>query len=93
MYVLSHKETCLNIFSHGHKKRKDSVEGSMDRLLFATELEFPKILVPRLPQNSSNENIECPAKSKQLDSIYSLRDQLLGAMVYLHFVILILICF
>ena len=42
-----------------HKKRKDSLESSLDRVLFAAELEFPKILVPRLPQNSSNINIEC----------------------------------
>ena len=51
---------------------------------------FPKILVPRLPQNSTNINIECAGKSKQL---YSLCDQLLRALIYLHFIILILICF
>ena len=34
---------------HGHKKRKDSLEGSLVRQLFAAELEFPTILVPRLP--------------------------------------------
>ena len=27
------------------------------------ELEFPKILVPRLPQNTSNANIESAGKS------------------------------
>ena len=42
----------------------------MDRVLFATELEFPKILVPRLPQHISNVNIECAGKSKQLQSLY-----------------------
>ena len=35
-----------------HKKRKDSLEGSLDQLLSAAELEFPKILVSRLPQNT-----------------------------------------
>ena len=60
------------------------------RVLFAAELEFPKILVPRLTQNSSNVNTECARKSKQL---YSLCDQLLGALIYPHFIILILICF
>ena len=50
---------------HSHKKRKDSLEGSLDRVLFAAELDFPKILVPRLLQNSSNVNIECARKSKQ----------------------------
>ena len=29
---------------HSHKKRKDSIEGSPDRVLFAVELEFSKIL-------------------------------------------------
>ena len=78
------------ISDHSHKKRKDSLEGSLDRVLSAVELEFPETLVPRLPQNSSNVNIECAGKSKQL---YSLCDQFLGALMYLHFIILILICF
>ena len=58
---------------HCYKKRKDSLEDSLDQVLFATELEFPKILVPRLPQNTSNVNNECAGKSKEL---YSLCDQL-----------------
>ena len=45
--------------NHSHKKRKDSLEGSLGQVLFAAEHEFPKILVPRLPQNLSNVNIEC----------------------------------
>ena len=43
---------------HSYKKRKDS----LNRVLFAAELEFPKILVPNLPQNLSNVNIECAGK-------------------------------
>ena len=50
---------------HSHKKRKDSLEGSLDRVLFAAELKFPKILVPRLPQNTSNVNIESAGKLKK----------------------------
>ena len=34
-------------------------------VLFAAGLEFPKILIPRLPQNSSNVNNECARMSKQ----------------------------
>ena len=68
--------------NHIHKKRKDSLEGGLDRVLFVAELEFWKILVPRLPQNSSNVNIECVRKSKQL---YSLCDQLLGAPISLFY--------
>ena len=49
------------------------------RVLFATELELPKILVPRLPKNTSNVNIKSTGKSKQL---YYLRDQLLRALIY-----------
>ena len=62
---------------HSHKKRKDSLEGSLDRVLFAAEVEFPKIIVPRLPQNLSNVKIECARILKQL---YSLYDQFLAAL-------------
>ena len=61
-----------------HTKRKDSLKGSLIPVLFAAETEFPKILVPRLPQNSSNVKIKCAGKSRQL---YSLCDPLLGALV------------
>ena len=54
------------------------------------ELEFPQILLPRLPQNTSNLNIECTGKSKQL---YPLCDKPLGVLIYLYFVVLILISF
>ena len=43
---------------YSHKKWKDSLDGSLDRVLLATELEFSKMLVPRLPQHTSNVNIE-----------------------------------
>ena len=49
---------------HSHKKQKDSLEGSLDRVLLAAKLEFPKILVPRLPQHTSNVNTECAGKSE-----------------------------
>ena len=38
------------LIHHCHNKRKDSLEGSLDRVFFAAEVEFRKILVPRLPQ-------------------------------------------
>ena len=41
---------------HSHEKRKDSLEGSLDRVLLAAEHEFSKILVPRLLQHTSNVN-------------------------------------
>ena len=47
---------------HSYKKWKDNLEGSRDQVLFAAELEFPKILVPSLLQNSSNANLECAGK-------------------------------
>ena len=56
-------------YIHNHKTRKDSLEGSLDQVLFAAELEFLKILVPGLLQHTSNVNIECAEKlvwSKQL---------------------------
>ena len=55
---------------NSHKKRKDGPKGSLDRVLFAAE--FPKILVPRLPQHTSNVNIECTQKSVWLKQLYYL---------------------
>ena len=59
-------------FAHSHKKRKDSLEGSLDGVLLATELEFPKILVTSLPQHTSNVNIECAGQSGWSKQQYSL---------------------
>ena len=60
-------ENCI-IFTfslhHSHKKWKDSLEGSLDQVLLAAELEFSKIIVPRLPQHTSDVNIECAGKSE-----------------------------
>ena len=54
----------------------------MNQVLIKADLEFTKILLPRLHQNSSNTNPECARKSKQL---YSLCDQLLGALIHYFF--------
>ena len=67
-----HNATFNNHFKHSHKKRKDSLKGSLDRVLLAAELEFPKILVPRLPQHTSNVNTECAGKSEWSKQLYSL---------------------
>ena len=52
------------ILYHSHKKRKNSLEGSLDQALLVAELEFPKILVPTLLQHTSNVNIECVGRSE-----------------------------
>ena len=39
---------CFILYRHSHMNRKDSLEGSLDRVLLVAELEFPKILVLRL---------------------------------------------
>ena len=70
---LAGSKLCLS-----HKKWKDSLEGSLYRVLFAAELDFPKMLVCRQPEKTSNVNIEYAGKSKQL---YSVCDQLLVALV------------
>ena len=44
------------------KETEDSLEGSLDRVLLAAELEFPKILVPKLSQHTSDVNIECAGR-------------------------------
>ena len=64
------KNLLMGDFNHSHKKRNNSLEGSLDRVLFPAELDFPKILVPRLPQHTSNVNIECAEKLKQLYFLY-----------------------
>ena len=51
---------------HSHKKRKHILGGSLVRVSFAAEIEFPKILVLRLSPNTSNVNIESTGKQKQL---------------------------
>ena len=51
---------------HSYKKRQDSLECSL------AELEFPMMLVPRLPQHKSNVNNECPKKSEWSKQRYSL---------------------
>ena len=76
--IFSKRQTCKknvfyvskHTFSHSQKKRKDSLEGTLVGVLFAAELEFPKILVPRLLQHTSNVNIETTAKSKQLQLLF-----------------------
>ena len=46
------------------ENRKPINLGSLDRVLFAAELEFLKIVVPRTSHHTSNVNIECAGKSK-----------------------------
>ena len=74
-----------------HKNRKDSLQGSLDRVWFTAELEFPKILVPRLPQRTSNLNMEYVGKVKT--TVLFIWDQLLAALIHLIFITLTLICF
>ena len=54
------RQTKTYVACHSHKK---CLEGSMVRVLFAAELEFPKIPVPRLLKNTLNANIESTGKS------------------------------
>ena len=74
-----------------HEKLEDSLKASLDQLLFAAELEFPKVLVPKLTQNTSDVNIECAWLYSAVHNC-SLCDQPLGALVFCYFIILILIC-
>ena len=57
------------------------------------ELEFLKILVPRLPQHTSNVNIEYAGKTMVKTTVLFIWDQLLASLIHLDFIILILICF
>ena len=61
-----------NCNSHSHKKQEDILEGSLDQVLIPAELDFSKILIPRLFQHTSNVNIECARKSEWSKQLYSL---------------------
>ena len=71
IFIFASFQICFNSFCftfygtiHSHKKQKDSLEGSLDRVLLAAELEFPMRLAPRLPQHISNVNTECGGSSE-----------------------------
>ena len=96
IYSKLYSTTCANTYREGTTSEVNRIivirngkflEGNLDRV-FAATLEFPKILVPRLPQHTSNINIEWAGKSKHL---YSLCDQLLGALILLFWNYLFLI--
>lgn len=63
------------------KERKDSLECRLNRALFVAELEFLKILLTRLPQNTLNVNIKCVGKQKKL---YSLCEQPVEAVMFFY---------
>ena len=74
---------------HSHKKRKDSLEGSLDRVLF--ELEDTSA-------QATSAYITCKYRmcwrvSMVKTTVLFTRDQLLVALIHFNFIILILICF
>ena len=70
-------------YTHSHKKRKDSLEGTLDWVLFAVELELPNILVPRPPQHTSDVNIKCAGKSVWPKRLYYLHATSLTSFGYI----------
>ena len=58
-----------------HKKREESLEGGLDRILFAAELEFLKIMVPKLTQDTTNVNNDCAGKLRPIRSVISWLEQ------------------
>ena len=60
------------VHDHSVKKWKGSLEGSLDWVLFAVELDFPKILVPRLPKHTSDVNTEYAGKLEWPKQLYYL---------------------
>ena len=91
---LQQNDSETNDPNQNHKKRKHSLKGSMDRVLFAAGLEFHKILVPRLPQHTSNVNTECARKSICCQNNCVLFMWTANAaLTHLNLIILVLICF
>ena len=70
--MVEHLKFSKLAFQYSHRKRKDSLEGSLDGVLLAAELEFTKILVLRLPQHTSKVNTECAGTSEWSKQLYSL---------------------
>ena len=76
---------------HIQKKRKDSLEDSLDRVLFAAELEDTSA-------QATSAYIKCKhwmcwRVSMVKTTVLFTRDQLLVALIHFNFIILILICF
>ena len=76
---------------HSQKKRKDSLEDSLDRVLFAAELEDTSA-------QATSAYIKCKhwmcwRVSMVKTTVLFTRDQLLVALIHFNFIILILICF
>ena len=71
------------MWRHSHKKRKDSVEGSLSGVLSVAELEFRKIRVPRLLTIHQMETLDEP--ENQNWTLYFLCDLLLAELKYLSF--------
>ena len=77
---------CLSnaFYQHSHKKRKDSLESSLDRILTPDEFDTVSMLF----RNISKVNIECVGKPKQLCSLYDQPLKLLMSLL----IVLILYC-
>ena len=65
-FILLIQFSIVILYMHSHKKQKDTLKSSLVRVLFAAAIDFAKILILRLPQNTSNVNIESSGKSKTL---------------------------
>ena len=76
--------------NHSHKKRKDSLEGSLDRVWFAAELEFPK---PGYLSIHQIKHSICRKARMVKTTVLFIWDRLLTALIHLNFIILILIRF
>ena len=89
-FILFIQFSIVIFYMHSHKKQKNSLKSSLVLVLFAAEIDFSKILVLSLPHYTLNVSIESSGKSKTL---YDLCEKLLRALIYLHFIILVLTCF
>ena len=78
---------------HSHKKRKDGLEGSLDRVWSTAELEFPKILVRRLPQHTWDVNIKYAGSLEWSNNGIIYMGPAYWSTDNVNFMILILICF
>ena len=86
--------TNISPLHHGHKKRKDSLEGSLDQVLFAAELGVPEDTSTKATSAYINyKHCMCRKVRMIRTTVFFKCDNLFGALIHLNFIILILICF
>ena len=63
-FILLIQFSIVILYMHSHKKQKDTLKSSLVRVLFAAAIDFAKILILMLPQNTSNVTLKVAGNQK-----------------------------